>query len=104
MNYICENPSCEGYNKTVVVQWDGSNALDLKNKTTCPHCNQKMKSIDSTKTRVSIHNVATSKLSTMSIIDRKQMLKKRSDDHYKKNIKDKKEYMDNQFIKQAKNI
>ena len=40
----------------------------------------------------------------MAIMDRKQMLKKRSDDHYMRSIKNKKEYMDNQFIKQAKNI
>lgn len=104
MNYICENPSCEGYNKTVVIQWDGSDILDLKYKTTCPNCHQKMKCIDSVQHNNSVQNVVTSKLSTMSIMDRKQMLKKRSDDHYMRSIKSKKEYMDNQFIKQAKNI
>lgn len=104
MKYTCNNPNCERYQIEVEVQWDGSDVLNLKYKTTCPNCHQKMKCIDSVQNNNSVQNVVTSKLSTMSIVDRKQMLKKRSDDHYMRSIKSKKEYMDNQFIKQAKNI
>lgn len=104
MKYTCNNPNCERYQIEVEVQWNGSDALDLKNKTMCPVCRDKMKCLDkSSATNSSVQNITTSKLSTMSILERKEMLKKRSDDHYRRTIKNKKEFLDNQFIKQAKN-
>lgn len=103
MKYTCTNTDCKNHNIEIDIEWDGTNILEFKEKTVCPICRQKMQCVeDFSQSKDSINNVATSKLSTMSILDRKTMLKQRSTDHYNRAIKDRKEYLDHEFIKQAK--
>lgn len=81
--------------------WSGS-SLELAKLKICPTCGKtlsflKEAKLDEEKEKLSQVNI--SKLSTMSIQDRKEKLKERSNQHYEKHIKESKIYKDRAFFK-----
>ena len=100
MKVKCNNKSCQSFDKVVEVDdWSGDCSYKLFLLKQCPECGLQRKCIEMKlkKEETEGFNVYFAKFSAMSKEDQKKVLKKRSDDHFKKNIKQKKEHMDRKF-------
>lgn len=100
MNIFCINTRCKNFNISTEIEWDGKTS-SLESTLICPHCGSKREILKSVN-KPSLLNVNISPFSTMSVQERKQKLKERSNKHYQENIKDKKEYLDRHFNKTGK--
>ena len=77
---------------------DGKFQIELESisKVTCPNCG-------SERTKILGESCGVfAKFSSMSPQDKQKALKKRSDEHFKKNLKEKKEYLDRSALGLAK--
>lgn len=81
-NYFCLNDVCSG-ERTQKVVMDEDNKEDVL----CIHCGGKMK-------RLGVECNVVGRFSSRSLEERKMMLKKRSNEHYQKHIKEEKLYLD----------
>lgn len=105
MKVKCTNENCSEFNKEREVEdWNGLDSLILLKKTTCPVCGQKGKIIktEEPKTEESFSNVGFGIIHSMNPLQRKEYLKKRSTEHFKREIKPRKEYMDRKFLGKEK--
>jgi len=93
---MCNNSNCSEFKKVVEVEdWSGTDSYSLFLLKKCPMCDSQRKTIElKVEDSPPGFNVYFAKFSAMSKSDQKRVLKKRSDDHFKKNLKDKKEYLD----------
>ena len=99
MKVMCNNKHCRDFKSIVEVEdWQGMDSYSLFLLKKCPTCGSQRKTIElKIEDKPEGFNVYFGKFSAMSKEDQKRVLKKRSQDHFKKNIKDKKEYMDRKF-------
>jgi len=100
MKVKCNNQQCVDYNKIVEVEdWDGTDSYSLFLIKKCPKCGLQRKTIEMKLNSSSSDsfNVYFNKFSSMSKEEQKAVLKKRSNEHFKKTLKEKKEYMDRKF-------
>lgn len=99
MKVMCNNQNCNDYKKIIEVEdWDGVDSYRLFLLKKCPICNCQRKTIElKVQENEEGFNVYVAKFSSMSKVDQKKVLKKRSSDHFKKHLKEKKEYMDRKF-------
>ncbi len=96
MKVMCNNSDCKDFKKIVEVEdWQGTDSYSLYLLKKCPICGVQRKTIElKVPQSPSGFNVHFGRFNSMSKEDKKRVLKKRSDDHFKKNIKERKEYMD----------
>lgn len=96
MKVMCNNSNCEDFKKVVEVEdWQGTDSYSLYLLKKCPICGSQRKTIELKVQEVSPgFNVYYNKFNSMSKEDKKKVLKKRSDEHFKKNLKEKKDYLD----------
>jgi len=100
MKVQCNNKDCEDYLVVREVEdWSGRDSYELFLLKKCPLCGLQrktveMKAVEPPKEGFNVH---FAKFSSMSKEDKKKVLKKRSDDHFKKNIKERKTYMNRKF-------
>ena len=104
MKVICKNVNCQEFDKEIeVADWDGLHSYGLFVLKQCPNC-KKLRQIipgslvEQDKDSVGFEGVAFAKIGSMSPQERKQVLKKRSNEHFKKHIKPRKEYLDRAMI------
>lgn len=102
MKVICKNVSCQEFDKEVEVpDWDGLHSYGLFMLKQCPSCKKLRKAIYDEKLKeesVGFENVAFAKIGSMTPQERKKVLKKRSNEHFQKHIKPRKEYLDRAII------
>lgn len=99
MKVKCNNKNCEDFQRIVEVQdWDGIDSYTLFLLKKCPICGLQRKTVElRVEDKPEGFNVHFGKFSAMSKEDQKKVLKKRSQEHFSKHIKGKKEYMDRKF-------
>lgn len=99
MKVMCNNKHCQDFKKIIEVEdWQGTDSYSLFLLKKCPICGLQRKTIElKVEEQPEGFNVHFGKFSSMNKEDQKRVLKKRSQDHFKKNVKDKKEYMDRKF-------
>lgn len=108
MKFICKNPNCSKFNveyeylkntyKMIDGQWRSNNAV-------CPKCGQLREEVTlSEPISFSEKNIVIAKYSSASKEEKSKILKKRSHEHFKKEIKPFKEYKLQQAIHNFKNI
>ena len=99
MKVKCNNKTCSDYGEIREVEdWSGTDSYSLFLLKKCPICGSQRKTIElKVDPAPEGFNVYFGKFSAMSKEDQKRVLKKRSQDHFKKNIKGKKDYMDRKF-------
>lgn len=101
MEVKCKNESCPRFGKVEdVAEWDGFYSYDLFMLKVCPDCGRQRVQIPKPRSveEPSGFNVNFAKIGSMSISDRKKVLKERSNEDYKKHIKEKKEYLDRSIL------
>lgn len=83
-----------------VENWNGIDSLDLLKKVVCPECNSKREIIKEEKVfqKEDFSGIGFGRISSMDPLQKKEYLKKRSNEHFKREIKPKKEYMDRKFL------
>lgn len=105
MKVKCNNEACPQFGKIEEVEnWNGIDSLDLLNKTICPICKQKREIVRETISSnvKGFTGVGFGIIQSMNPAQRKEYLKKRSNEHFKKEIKPRKEYMDRKFYGKEK--
>lgn len=101
MKIKCINKDCPQYNQIREEQdWDGLDSFILLKRITCPHCNTKGEIIPEERQGETkgFGGVGFGIISSLNPQEKKAFLKKRSNEHYKREIKPRKEYMDRQFF------
>lgn len=103
MKVECENRECSQFEEVVETKdWDGRDSYGLYLLRQCPVCHKKRKLVElesvPSETPIGFEKVSFGKISSMSMQDRKKILKKRSNEHFNKNIKERKEYLDRSFL------
>jgi len=100
MKVKCNNKVCETFGQVVECEdWGGHDSYSLFLLKRCPVCGSQRKTVELKVEEGPSEefNVYFGKFSAMSKEDQKKVLKKRSSDHFKKNIKGKKEHLDRKF-------
>lgn len=101
MKVKCTNESCRDYNQIRETEdWDGMDSFILLKRITCPLCGTKGEIIPEERQEETkgFGGVGFGIISSLNPQEKKAFLKKRSNEHYKREIKPKKEYMDRQFF------
>lgn len=96
MKYICLNPDCERYNQEeylVSERYRFINGKLIGEHCDCPKCGKERKQVDNPDADVPLSqkNVQTNRMGGMSMEQRREVLKKRSHEHFKKEIKERKD-------------
>lgn len=106
MKFVCENPDCPKFgveNEYLSNTFKIVNGHLQSNNAPCPCCGQIRKEINPYKDiPLSEKNIGIAKYSSASPEQRREMLKKRSHDHYEKEIKPFKEHQLHETVKQFK--
>jgi len=99
MKVKCNNKTCKDFGKvTETKDWDGRDSYTLFLLKKCPICGSQRKTVElKVEGQPEGFNVHFGKFSAMNKEDQKRVLKKRSQEHFSKHIKGKKEYMDRKF-------
>lgn len=105
MKFVCENPECpkfgieEEYLENTFKMVDGK---FISNNAICPTCGKIRKEIDGKEIPISEKNISIGKYSNASSEQRREILKKRSHEHFEKEIKPFKEHRLQEAMKQFK--
>lgn len=106
MKFICKNAECPNYGKIdeyLSNTYKMINGHLVSNNAPCPKCGKIREEIVSEKdTPLSEKNIYLAKYTMSSPEQRREMLKKRSHEHYEKEIKPFKEHQINTAVKQFK--
>lgn len=99
MIYLCLNPDCELYEKEehlVSETFCYRNGKFVGVNCRCPKCGQERKEINlDADVPLSQKNIGLNRINSMSVEQRREILKKRSHDHFNKEIKERKEHLIN---------
>lgn len=104
MKVKCININCLDFDKVVeVADWDGLHSYGLYILKQCPTCKKLRKYIpevieNKEEQKETGFNVAFAKIGSMTPQERKKVLKKRSNEHFNKHLKERKEYLDRAII------
>lgn len=108
IKYICQNPECPNFQKEeeltreIFVFRDGH--LVGKNRP-CPKCGQLREEINpNASVPLSEKNLSIAQFSSMSVEQRREALKKRSQEHFKKEVKERKDGLLNQAMTEMRGI
>ena len=109
MEYICQNPDCKAYNKPEYLNKEMYRYIDGEltgEHATCPYCGQKRKHHDENEAVPLSEKGATSILSfnSASTEDKREILRKRSHEHFQKEVKEKKDHLMNKAMTEMKNL
>lgn len=104
MKYVCENQECLDYGKEqefykTTSTFIGNDLVCLQS--ICSKCKSKMKNLTEN-VPLSEKNIQIGKIASMSKEDRNKVLKKRSTEHFKSNIKEKKDHLMNTAMKEMR--
>jgi len=106
MKFVCENPDCPKFgieDEYLSNTYKVINGKLQSNNAPCPCCGQVREEINPNKDiPLSEKNIDIAKYSSASPQDKRAMLKKRSHDHYEKEIKPFKEHQLHETVKQFK--
>lgn len=108
MKYVCENPEChkfgiEDYYVSETFSYRdgrlvGKNAI-------CPHCGKERKEVNANdNVPLSEKNIGVNLFQGMSTEQKREALRKRSHQHFKKEIKERKDGMLNQAMTEMKDL
>lgn len=106
MKFVCENPDCERFG---VVDEEFNNTYKmvdgrlLSDKAPCPVCGKMRKEL-ANNVPLSEKNIYIESYTMASPEQRREILKKRSHEHYEKEIKPFKEHQLNEAVSQFKSI
>ena len=106
MKFVCENPDCKNFGvefEELNNTYKMSNGHLVSDKAPCPLCGQIRKEISDT-TPLSQKNIYIGNYQMASPEGRREILKKRSHEHYEKEIKPLREHKLNEAVKQFKSI
>jgi hypothetical protein len=106
MKFICNNPNCKKYgveDEYLSNTYKVIGGKLVSNHAPCPCCGELREEINPNKDiPLSEKNIEIGKYSSASPQDRREMLKKRSHDHFEKEIKPFKEHQLHETVKQFK--
>jgi len=104
MKYVCKNPDCKKYNIEEFLITETFRYRDGKlvgEHVVCPICGKEREEVNpGANIPLSEKNVSVGMYSSMSMEERREALKKRSKDHFNKEIKERKDSMQNQVQKE----
>jgi hypothetical protein len=108
MKYICLNPKCENYqieDEYLKEVYSFTNGKLIGKNCRCPRCGQNRKEIDpNVDVPLSEKNIEINKFDGLSVQQKQEVLKKRSHEHFKKNIKERKDGLLNKAMSEMRNI
>jgi len=100
MKVICKNAECRTFDIEANIFWDGLDTYILYQRLSCPLCGKQREIISEPEEKQSdLSTISFGKIAGMDIIEKKSFLKKRSNEHYQREIKERKQHMDNIFYK-----
>lgn len=106
MKFVCRNEQCERYGVEDEYFSNSYKVIDghlVSNNAPCPCCGEIREEINPYKdVPLSEKNIEIGKYSSASPEDKREMLKKRSHDHFEKEIKPFKEHQLHETVKQFK--
>lgn len=106
MKFVCRNEQCERYGVEDEYFSNSYKVIDghlVSNNAPCPCCGEIREEINPYKDiPLSEKNIEIGKYSSASPEDKREMLKKRSHDHFEKEIKPFKEHQLHETVKQFK--
>ena len=96
MKYICINPDCKKYNQEEYLTGETFKFKDGKligSNCCCPKCGKERKEVKDPDADLPLSqkNIRINNMGSMSMEQRREVLKKRSHEHFKKEIKERKE-------------
>lgn len=104
MKFVCENPDCIKFGIEDEYFTNTYKSIDGKmvsNNAPCPKCGKIRREInENANIPISEKNISIAEYSSLSPEDKKTVLKKRSHEHYKKEIKPLKEHKIQEAVKQ----
>lgn len=106
MKYVCENSECKSFgveDEYVSERYFYRNGVMVGENCACPHCGQMRREINpNEEVPLSEKNISIAKYTMASPEQRREILKKRSHEHYEKEIRPEKEYKLNQAVEAFK--
>lgn len=104
MKYVCKNPDCVDFGKEkeffkTTTKFVGGELIC--SQSICGKCNKTMEDI-TVQIPLSEKNIYVAKIASMSKEGKVEVLKKRSKEHFKKEVKERKEHLMNSAIKEMK--
>lgn len=109
MRYICVNPDCERYQQEeflVSETYYYRNGHLVGTHCFCPKCGKERQEIKNPDADVPLSqkNIGINSMGAMSMERRREILKKRSHEHFEKEIKERKEGLINSAMSEMKNF
>lgn len=108
MEYICNNPKCPNYGKKEYFSSETFKYHDgrvVGEHIQCPKCGLERENINPNKDiPLSEKNIGIGLFAGMSKEQKREVLKKRSHEHFKKNIEEQKEGLISRAINEMRNI
>ena len=108
MKYVCENPECSKFN---VEEYYVSETFKYQDgrlvgtNAVCPSCGQERKEVNPNKdVPLSEKNIGVNLFQGLSTEQKREALRKRSHQHFKKEIKERKDGMLNQAMTEMKDL
>ena len=107
MTYKCVNPECANFNQPVEIYsatlyWNEEKQSMKCREAICSKCNSEMVDI-TPKIPIGEKNISIGEVASMTKEQRVNVLKKRSKEHFKKNIKERKDNLLNSAISEMRN-
>jgi hypothetical protein len=108
MKYVCLNPQCENYQKEEEYHKESysfTNGKFVGKNCLCPRCGQLRKEINpNEEIPLSEKNIEVNFFAGMSVEQKREVLKKRSHEHFNKAIKERKEGLLNKAMSEMRDI
>jgi hypothetical protein len=108
MKYVCLNSQCENYQKEEEYHKESYSFVDGKlvgSNCRCPRCGQMRKEINpNADMPLSEKNIGINFFSSMSAEQKREVLKKRSHEHFNKKIKERKDGLLNKAMSEMRDI
>lgn len=109
MEYICQNPNCKAYNKPEYLNEETYRYIDgevIGAHAACPDCGQKRKRYNKNENMPLSEKGAVSilRFNSASTEDKREILRKRSREHFQKEVKEKKDHLMNKAMTEMKNL
>lgn len=106
MKYVCENPECHKFgieDYYVSETFSYENGRLVGKHSICPFCGVERKEVVND-VPLSEKNISVNLFQGTSVEQKREALRNRSHQHFKKEIKDKKDWMLNQAMTEMKNL
>lgn len=108
MRYKCNNPQCSKFGESEFYSNETYKYINGKltgENSLCPSCGKEREEINPNKDiPLSQKNLAIAEYSSASPEKKREMLKKRSHDHFDSHVKERKDYLMDKAMKEMKNL